>query len=272
MRTGHAERVSDELQPTAESKDGEVAPTNDLAQPFVLVLVVHLGWCAMSRDEHRPDSVPVDQAGVDVAVPGKKADVAGQITESVGDSGAGGEKPAPARSYVEACSLSTRGSPVDSARPVDGTHQIACRCVIDHRCGPPSVGPVVAERIGVGAGRVAGDGDPDPLGTGDDRHESLRVVGGGEHRWQQPRRTRSTRRRRLAVRCSSLADQRLERRCRDPGMLEQRSPNIGLGPAGPGERPGEDRREHQERRELVMPEAVDVGEIPGGRPSEPFPR
>ena len=51
-------------------------------------------------------------------------------------------------------------------------------------------------------------------------------------------------------------------------MLEQRSPNIGLGPAGPGERPGEDRREHQERRELVMPEAVDMGEIPGGRPSE----
>ena len=60
--------------------------------------------------------------------------------------------------------------------------------MIDHRCGPPSVGPVVADRIGVGAGRVAGDGDPDPLGTGDNRHESLRVVGGGEHRWQQPRR------------------------------------------------------------------------------------
>ena len=38
--------------------------------------------------------------------------------------------------------------------------------------------------------------------------------------------------------------------------------------AGLGERPGEDRREHQERRELVMPEPVDVGEIPGGRPSE----
>ena len=56
----------------------------------------------MSRDEHRPDSVLVDQAGVDVAVPGKKADIAGQITESVGDSGAGSEKPV-------ACPLERRG-------------------------------------------------------------------------------------------------------------------------------------------------------------------
>ena len=62
------------------------------------------------------------------------------------------------------------------------------------------MGPVIAEGVGDGAGWVACDGDPDPLGTGDNRHESLSVVGGGKHRRQQPRPTRSTRRRRPAVR------------------------------------------------------------------------
>ncbi len=98
----HTERVSDELQPTAESKDGKVDSTNDLAQAFTFALVVRLGWGAMSRDEHRPDSVPLDQAGVDVAITGEKADIAGQVTESIRDSGAGSEKPI-------ACSLERRG-------------------------------------------------------------------------------------------------------------------------------------------------------------------
>ena len=56
----------------------------------------------MSRDEHRPDSVPLDQVGVDVAVSGKETDIASQVTESIRDSGAGSEKPI-------ACSLERRG-------------------------------------------------------------------------------------------------------------------------------------------------------------------
>ena len=87
-----------------------------------------------------------------------------------------------------ACLLERRGVFVDVEdhpsilRPVDGTPD---RLPVCDRSPLWSTirGPVVAERIGVGAGRVAGDGDPDPLGTGDDRHESLRIVGGGEHRW-----------------------------------------------------------------------------------------
>ena len=97
----HAERVSDELQPTAESKNGKVARRMISRRPS-RVLVVRLGWCAMTRDEHRPDSVPLDQVEVDVAVAGKEADIAGQVTESVGDSGAGSEKPV-------ACPLERRG-------------------------------------------------------------------------------------------------------------------------------------------------------------------
>ena len=56
----------------------------------------------MTRDEYRPDSVPLDQVGVDVAVSGKKTNIAGQVTESIGDSGAGSEKPL-------ACPLERRG-------------------------------------------------------------------------------------------------------------------------------------------------------------------
>ena len=89
----HAESTRNELQPTAESKDGKVAQANDLAEAFTFALVVCLWWGAMTRDEHRPDSVPPDQVGVDVAVSGKETDIASQVTESIGDSGAGSEKP-----------------------------------------------------------------------------------------------------------------------------------------------------------------------------------
>ena len=65
-----------------------------------------------------------------------------------------------------------------------------------------------------------------------------------------------------------LPDHPFERDRRDPGVFEEALLDVFLGPSRPTEDPGEHGRQHQERGELVVAEAVDVGEIPGGGPGD----
>ena len=133
---------------------------------------------------------------------------------------------------------------------------------VDEGGCPIAMQAVVGHCQRVGAVGVAGDGDHELRGPGDDRHQALCIVGLGERLRQLPFVDCVDERASPGSEVAPLADQLLELPRRDAGVFEQRHLNLLLAPPRSAEHASQHRREHEQRSVVAATEAEHVGEVP----------
>ena len=111
----------------------------------------------------------------------------------------------------------------------------------------------------IAAGRVTVNGDQQPLGSGHDGNEPLRVVALAEDRRQHTFGDQLDESSPARRQVRPLADHVLERHGRDASVLEQAALHVEFGPSGSGEAAGQDGGQDQQRLKLIVTQAVQMG-------------